>query len=181
MSPTCNSKVYDFFVVSESFSHAVVSAHTIGDAGLTPHNPVRLLIRDKPRQLMIRQLKTPVSLPAGLPFGPLREYNFGDELSELSNGTIDEQYVGVMIKVEQILNELAGVDLQQAAKQPSRAQGPKFIWKNACGPPASDKCKSSPVSRAWRAMAGWLRTLRMAVGDEEADAARWKLLSTSTS
>lgn len=173
---TCNGKVYDFFVVSQSFSHAVVSIHTIGDAGFTPHSPVRLLIRDRPRQLMIRQLKTPAALPARLPFGPLREHSFGEDLSGLSKGSLDEHYGAVMSKLELILNEVAGATSQQVAKTPSRVQGPKFIWKSACGPPASDKCRSTPVSRAWRLMAGWLRALRLANGEKEADAARWKLL-----
>ena len=176
IAPTCNGKVYDFFVVSQSFSHAVVSTHTVGDAGLTPHSPVRLLIKDKPRQLMVRQLQTPMPLPAQLPFGPMRDHTFGTELAGLSDGTIDEHYVAVVTKVELILNELTGATREQVAKSRSRAHGPRFVWKNACGPPATDKCRSTPVSRAWRLMAGWLRTVRMATTEADANAARWKLL-----
>ena len=48
-APTCNGKVYNFFVVSRSLSHAVLGVHTIGDALCSPHSPARLLLRAKPR------------------------------------------------------------------------------------------------------------------------------------
>ena len=69
-SPTCGDKVYDFFVVSLGFSHAVEAVHTIGDAGTSPHCPVRLLLKSGPRSVMIRTLKAPKKFVAVLPHGP---------------------------------------------------------------------------------------------------------------
>ena len=52
-APTCNGKVYDFFVVAQSLSHAVFGVHTIGDALCSPHSPSRLLLRAKPRAVQV--------------------------------------------------------------------------------------------------------------------------------
>ena len=49
-APTCNVKVYDFFVVSRSLSHTVLGVHKIGDALCSPHSPARLLLRAKRAQ-----------------------------------------------------------------------------------------------------------------------------------
>ena len=62
-SPTCNGKTYDFFVVSKSIADEVNSVHLIGDAGLTPHYPARLILRGIQRKTMVRQLKTPLPSP----------------------------------------------------------------------------------------------------------------------
>ena len=69
---TCNGKVYDFFVVAATVSHNVQGTYAIGDAGLTPHSPARLLFRGIPRKVMVRQLKIHASMPALLPHGPLK-------------------------------------------------------------------------------------------------------------
>ena len=37
--PTCNGKIYDFFVVSNNFMHAVAGAQRINCAGAEPHFP----------------------------------------------------------------------------------------------------------------------------------------------
>ena len=67
---TCNGKIYDFFVVSKCLVHAVHSAVTIADAGLTPHSPARLFLRATPRHEKARCLKAPKGFKAHLPFGP---------------------------------------------------------------------------------------------------------------
>ena len=58
-SPTCNGHVYDFFVVKACISDGVQSTHVIGDAGLNPHSPSRLIYKGIPRKVMVRQLKAP--------------------------------------------------------------------------------------------------------------------------
>ena len=42
---TCNGKVHDFCVVAACLSDQVQGTYTIGDAGLNPHSPSRLLFR----------------------------------------------------------------------------------------------------------------------------------------
>ena len=56
---TCNGKVYDFFVVAAGWSDYVQGVFTIGDAGLHPHSPARLIVRGTPWKVMVRMLKTP--------------------------------------------------------------------------------------------------------------------------
>lgn len=80
-SPTCNGKAYDFFVVASGSTHAVMSAHVIGDAGLTPHSPVRLLIKGQSRHIMVKQIKSPTPYPALLPFGPPNKMQEPDQAS----------------------------------------------------------------------------------------------------
>ena len=66
-SPTCNGKIYDFFVVAKSISDQVQSTHLIADAGFTPHSPARLIFRGLPRKTMVRRLNAPSPIPAVLP------------------------------------------------------------------------------------------------------------------
>jgi hypothetical protein len=70
---TCNDSVYDFVVVKSSISDGVQCARKIGDAGYTPHSPARLVFNGIPRKVMVRQIKSPPSIPAVLPHGPLQE------------------------------------------------------------------------------------------------------------
>ena len=70
-SQTCNGKVYDFFVVCTDLSDFVQGIFAIGDAGLNPHSPSRIVIKGVPRKIMTRMLKAPTPLPAVLPHGPM--------------------------------------------------------------------------------------------------------------
>ena len=47
-SETCNGKVYDFFVVCKGISDFVQGTFAIGDAGLNPHSPARIVIKGIP-------------------------------------------------------------------------------------------------------------------------------------
>ena len=57
--PTCNEKVYDFFVVSEGLAPAVFCVRTLEDGGFNPHSPVRMLLHARPRRFRVRQLAAP--------------------------------------------------------------------------------------------------------------------------
>ena len=72
-APTCNGKLYDFFVVVETISDQVQSTHVIAAVGFTPHSPSRLIFKGPPRKTMVRHIKAPSSIPAVLPHGPLRQ------------------------------------------------------------------------------------------------------------
>ena len=68
--PTCNDNTYDFFVVSKSIADDVNSVHLIGDAGLSPHHPVRLIMRGIMRNVMVRQHNPPCLYPPPSPTAP---------------------------------------------------------------------------------------------------------------
>ena len=61
--------------------------------------------------------------------------------------------------LERNLAEVAGLDEADAEAHSGRSLGPKFGWKDLCGTPASVKCRSTDVSRAWGLVADWLRQL----------------------
>ena len=42
---TCNDRTIDFFVVSKTIAHAVHDVYRIDDVAMSPHFPVRLLLR----------------------------------------------------------------------------------------------------------------------------------------
>ena len=67
---TCNSRIIDFFVVSEGLTQATPAAYTIGDGGFYPHSAVRLIIRGRARASVVRKLKVPRGFAAVLPHGP---------------------------------------------------------------------------------------------------------------
>ena len=66
----------------------------------------------------------------------------------------------------------------------SRAQGPRFVWKNALGCPSSGGRTLSAISIAWRNIANWLTDIAIEFGPRatphlalQAKKARWRLLS----
>ena len=59
IAATCFGKVYDFFVVAAPIADDVISVHRIGDAGLFPHSPPRLIFKGISRAVMIRQINAP--------------------------------------------------------------------------------------------------------------------------
>ena len=68
--PTCHSNTYDYFVVSHNLTHAVVGVQRIGDAGLHPHHPCRLLLRGDAKRKAVRKLTRAPKIHATLPHGP---------------------------------------------------------------------------------------------------------------
>ena len=68
--PTCNGKVYDFFVVSNCLRQAVHSVVTVADGGFTPHSPVRLYLKAAARHDRVNGVAGPKGFRAHLPFGP---------------------------------------------------------------------------------------------------------------
>ena len=69
-SPTCNEKVYDYFLVSSDISHAVVGVKRLSDGGCKPHWSVRLYLHGAARAKAVRRLIKPDFVPGILPHGP---------------------------------------------------------------------------------------------------------------
>ena len=61
--------------------------------------------------------------------------------------------------LERNLAEVAGLDDVETEAHSGRSRGPKFVWEDLCGTPASVRCRSTDVSRAWGLIADWLRQL----------------------
>ena len=68
--PTCNSHIYDFFVVAEVLSNAVTGIQRHDDAASNPHYPVRMFIRSNMHRRLVRRLIRPLKVEAYLPAGP---------------------------------------------------------------------------------------------------------------
>ena len=110
---------------------------------------------------MIRVIKAPQSIPAVLPHGPMREQSMPfDSLAEIAK-SMDENYDDLAARTTQMLLELQGLvprdrtaktgtakTVSRTTKQPAWEDGPGFVWKNAASPAASDRARSTPLSRA---------------------------------
>ena len=71
--PTCNSSVYDYFVVQKGLAGSVAGVQRIEDGGASPHFFARLLVRGDARRFPIRKLVTAPRVSGSLPFGPAPE------------------------------------------------------------------------------------------------------------
>ena len=67
--PTCNQRVYDYFVADRRLDHAVLGVAVVSDTGGFPHSAVRLWLRGAPRRDRVRVLCTPLKASADLPAG----------------------------------------------------------------------------------------------------------------
>ena len=70
-SPTCNGKIYDYFVSSQGMNEAVVGVAVVEGTGIRPHRPTRIFLKAKMKALRIRVVKNPSKFPAVLPAGCL--------------------------------------------------------------------------------------------------------------
>ena len=164
-APTCGKKVYDYFVVSRNFRHAVVGIAVIDNAGFYPHSPVRLFVKGKPRDTLVRCCVAPRKLPAEIPQGCMQQ-----PVSALGPDVgLDELAAAAFQQAEDEIVQLCGWDGSDADKCKGRARGPRFVMKNACGPPGSRLPKCSAVTAAWQCICSWLRTL-VVLWDHWADA-----------
>ena len=193
-SPTCNGKVYDFFVVKRCFNFAVHSVHTVYDA-IAPgcampsepsvpirnsHKPVRLFLRAAPRCIMVRGIRRPHGFPAVLPCGPQAaptQMVTGSHIActtPVSRINIDQEHAHLISAIKDQLSVIMGHGLDETFARSGRANGPTFRWRNAYGPLSSDIGRTSPVARAWRRTATWLADIIQAgVFSREAASARW--------
>ena len=128
---------------------------------------------------MVRQIKTPASIPAVLPHGPLQQQSVVPDPLVENARSIDQNYALLTELTAQILQQLQGVSPptgKQAGKVASWDQGVKFYWKNLADPAATDLARTTPVSRAWRNTTAWLRVVLANRTEHLTKAAMWKLL-----
>ncbi len=185
-TPTCNGKVYDFFVVKRDFRHAVHSVHAIGDAAFKPHSPVRLLLRGSPRCIMVRGLRRPRGFQAVLPHGPPEEPPLASDTPHVTpeapeappdDVDVDAEYAELISRVESELSKISGHDSHEASAHAGRAKGLSFTWRNACGRVATAPPRATLVSLAWRRVSKWFTDLlRADARSSEAASLRQRIL-----
>ena len=85
-SPTCNGKVYDYFVASKSIEPSVVAVSRLDNGGFSPHSVVRMFLTGAARHKAVRRLIKPRTVRADLPAGPLpqctNEFNRQSSLAD---------------------------------------------------------------------------------------------------
>ena len=174
---TCTAgkgRILDYFVVSSSMLPYIRGAFNVEDAGISPHSPVRLIFGSTPRKDMVRMLKVPKSHPPVLPHGPDRQHSDDPAIEALSDDELGKDYVGCIQAIERQLNDVAGLDADEATHFSGRVGGPDFETKQMGNTTAAD-AKTTAASRAWRRSAEWLRKLRIAVSSKDRLAVCWRL------
>ena len=129
--------------------------HVVADTGLWPHSPVRLYFKGMPRAVWVRQIKSPIAIPAVLPHGPPNRQQHMDEVAENQviqhGGSIDEQFINLTKLTETHLLATMGIPQEEVATSHRREKGIGFKWTNVASPKAGETTRSTPVSRAWKA------------------------------
>lgn len=161
-SPTCNGKVYDFFVVAQQLSHNVLGCRTICGAGLHPHSPAHIYLNDRVVTAWVRQPDPVEALPAILPHGPL-EASYGDEFGAL-----------VMQAIETELYELLAH--QRMDGEHSRADGPALVWRQLQHQPTLNHGRRNPLVHGESVVVCLLRTLLTSNRHPARQSAKWRLL-----
>ena len=72
-APTCNGKVFDYFIVDKGLYDANMVAGIVRmtNGGFAPQLPIRLLLLGDGRRKLVRSMKRPTRIPGKLPAGPL--------------------------------------------------------------------------------------------------------------
>ena len=115
-------------ITSSYPGHAIVGVAVVDEAGFYPHSPVRLFIKGRPRDTLVRCCVAPRKLPAEIPQGCLREPVSapGHDVS------FDELAAAAFQQAEDEIVQLCGWVGSDADKCKGRARGPRFVMKNAC-------------------------------------------------
>jgi len=142
--PTCNSSVYDFFVVADALVCTVAGIARVDGAGLHPHAPSRLYLRSDAKRMLTRQLVKPAKVPGLLPFGPLPEPVHLDAVKP-TGVSLAEVDRAMKAWDQEARKEWSSLLLEPRAEAP-----PVFRWKPAAGPRAAEyvgKCAGSTFLR----------------------------------
>jgi len=161
-NPSCGDRTLDYFVVPKRFKHRVVAVQCLSDAALSPHVPVRLLVRGDGRCDLVRKLRPPAKVPASLPSTCLSAA--ATSLQPACYDDVDVQYGATYDMAEHVACEILGIDGARCAAYTGRAGGTRYVMA-PLDPPRTDVCeKVSPLGVSWRTGAAVLRRLQAAVG-----------------
>ena len=131
----------------------VIGAVKVSGALCKPHSPARLYLKACSTAITVRMLKKIGKFGAILPHGPAWQYDdLEDAVVEgLSN---DQRYSLFLTRMEREVVNLMAIDDKEAQTYLGRADGPKFVLKNALENGGGGTRKTTAVSRAWRLMVG---------------------------
>ena len=173
VTPTCGEKVLDLFIVPTAIRHAVVAVQVLTGAGVTPHSPVRLLLRADVRHLQIRRLKAPRRLPAHMPQRCLTE------ALALSDGAmfdhVDTQHGATYDAAEISACHVMGFDCRSSKMYSGRFS---YAWTVAAPPIGDSQPRMSALALAWRVGSTVAHSLAVAVGTSGWPAASSKAAAT---
>ena len=117
--PTCKGRAIDYFVVSADLVGAVMGVTAIDDVECKPHRPVRLYLKPKPRAMSVRMMKGLETLPAVLPHGPPRKWEYDD--AEVANLSLNQKYNVLITRLEEEVAGLKPMSDQEKAAMSGRA------------------------------------------------------------
>ena len=181
---TCNDKVYDFFITSQSIAHAVKRVATVADGGCWTHSPAKLWISADVRRDKVQQLRSFGNFPALLPEGPPRkpddeEGNWQHTEDLHPTQALEaawEGYADTIGSIENCLAAICNMDPKQAEACSGRAEGPSTKWVTVAGNTSTHTGgKSDPISRAWRRTHGWLQAIIATKKCCISEANRWRI------
>ncbi len=180
--PTCGDRVIDYFVVSRGLEHSVAAVYKLHDAGFDPHAPIRLLLRASPRSIKLRRMAMPRMIPAMLPTAcppePIIDDDGifdGDELPDIHSLPFDQYNIDILYK--SWIEAAEGVWYSQMSvpvdtSMPSRARGPRFVWKPAVNGPCGGRTFHSEEAARWRHASRWISQVIWAENARRSD---WRL------
>ena len=99
-------------MIAECLGHVAPKAYTIGDGTFYPHRPVRLLLRAKARNKVVRQLNAPAGFGAVLPLGPPGRPKEGAEVAAGQSRSSEQRgkdYARLITKIEEELCFVGGL------------------------------------------------------------------------
>ena len=177
---TCNGKEYDYFVVDRRLQHAAVAVVPVIGSG--PHCPVRMLLRGRPRQHLVRVLVTPSKAAPNPPAGclPLSAYEGWEQIVDISCPAafhlegLSSAYKTWVQRIEAQIADIQGVDGKARDKFTTIASGARLILHPALGRPCSNLPRTSQITVAWRTVAEWLLAIIRAFPADSSEAVRWK-------
>ena len=143
--PTCNGKVYDFWVVCNGMRPAIAGIQRIDDAGLAPHYPTRLLVRGGARRFDVRQMSRPAVVPGQLPDGPLPGPTAPMPCNIHTIQELDDSM--------RLWQDAARTEWRSLIGALPDFRAPSFKLAPAPGPRAEDVPDSSRLAQQWRTLA----------------------------
>ena len=158
---TCNGKVYDYFVVTNNFVHAVAGVQRVDGVGMSPHFPARLLLRGDARRHQVRALIRPKRVPPTLMHGPQpKPPSYDSVLAELAlvplrlDNTVPDIATTKRIGTAMIdWLKLIRFEANTLSQENLEFRETHFVWRSAAAATASPWGITTTISAVWRGIA----------------------------
>ena len=159
--PTCNGKKYNYFVVTNNFSHAVAGVQRIEGVGTQPHFPSRLLLRGDARRFMVRNLVRSKRVPPVLMHGPQPKPPSYENVLRLAGGVplrtsssdIDNKTKEDITTAISTWRATARSEFDTISSDNLQYRQAHFVMRSAAAKTASPWGPSSCISAVWRGLA----------------------------